>query len=126
MLSAQRIDGIPPVDWMRSSDADWSVLAGHLPPAAAIAPDVGRQIEIRLKYAGYIARQDRQIARFAQMEQKQIPLSVDYAKVVGLRNEARQKLSKFTPHSLGQALRISGITPADVAVLAIHLDRLRA
>jgi tRNA uridine 5-carboxymethylaminomethyl modification enzyme len=60
------------------------------------------------------------------MEQKLIPTSLDYAAVVGLRNEARQKLSKFTPRSLGQALRISGITPADVTVLAVHLSRGRA
>ena len=57
------------------------------------------------------------------MESKLIPSSLDYTAVIGLRNEARQKLTKFTPRSLGQALRISGITPADVTVLAIHLDR---
>ncbi|MGA3065905.1 MAG: tRNA uridine-5-carboxymethylaminomethyl(34) synthesis enzyme MnmG, partial [Tepidisphaeraceae bacterium] len=80
-------------------------------------------LEIRLKYKGYIARQDRQIERMAHMEEKLIPATVDYSAVVGLRNEAKQKLSKFTPRSLGQALRVSGITPADVTVLAIHLDR---
>ena len=80
-------------------------------------------MEIRHKYEGYIARQDRQIERMAKMETKLIPGSIDYTAVVGLRNEARQKLSKFTPRSLGQALRISGITPADVTVLAIHLDK---
>ena len=89
----------------------------------AIAPDIARQLEIRFKYEGYIARQDRQIERFAQMEAKLIPASIDYQAVIGLRNEARQKLAKFTPRSLGQALRISGITPADVTVLAIHLER---
>jgi tRNA uridine 5-carboxymethylaminomethyl modification enzyme len=57
------------------------------------------------------------------METKLIPLSIDYQRVIGLRNEARQKLHKFSPRSLGQALRISGITPADVTVLAIHLER---
>ena len=57
------------------------------------------------------------------MEQKLIPASLDYGRVVGLRNEAKQKLAKVTPRSLGQALRISGITPADVTVLAIHLNR---
>jgi tRNA uridine 5-carboxymethylaminomethyl modification enzyme len=82
-------------------------------------------VEVRVKYSGYIARQDRHIERFAQMEQKLIPPWVDYATVVGLRNEARQKLTKFTPRSLGQALRISGITPADVTVLAVHLERGR-
>ena len=88
-----------------------------------MSSDVGRAIEVRAKYEGYIARQDKQIERFARMEHKLIPPSLDYANVVGLRNEARHKLAKFTPRSLGQALRISGITPADVTVLAVHLER---
>ena len=75
------------------------------------------------KPEGYIARQDRQIEKFAQLESRLIPPTTDYSRVVGLRNEARQKFSKFNPRSLGQALRISGITPADVTVLAIHIDR---
>jgi tRNA uridine 5-carboxymethylaminomethyl modification enzyme len=90
---------------------------------ASLGDDVGRLIEIRAKYEGYIARQDRAIERFSQLETKLIPPSLNYATVVGLRNEARQKLTTFTPRSLGQALRISGITPADVTVLAIHLHR---
>jgi tRNA uridine 5-carboxymethylaminomethyl modification enzyme len=89
----------------------------------AVAPEIAHLVEIRTKYAGYIARQDRQIERFAKLEMKLIPDNIDYASVIGLRNEARQKLSMFTPRSLGQALRISGITPADVTLLAIHLER---
>jgi tRNA uridine 5-carboxymethylaminomethyl modification enzyme len=117
-------DGVAAIDWLRRSDSDWPTLAaGCGALAAAVAPAVGRQIEIRLKYQGYIARQDKQIERFAQMETKLIPVWVDYGRIAGLRNEARQKLAKFTPRSLGQALRISGITPADVAILAIHLSR---
>jgi tRNA uridine 5-carboxymethylaminomethyl modification enzyme len=123
LLLGARIDGIPAPDWLRRSESTWSTLVEKLPAAVPIPPAVGRQIEIRIKYEGYIHRQDRQIERFAQMEGKLIPQWVDYAKVVGLRNEAKQKFTKFTPYSLGQALRISGITPADVAVLAIHLDR---
>ena len=69
--------------------------------------------------------QIRAIERFAKLENKLIPPATDYAAVVGLRNEARQKLIKFTPRSLGQALRISGITPADVTLLAVHLERSR-
>jgi tRNA uridine 5-carboxymethylaminomethyl modification enzyme len=99
------------------------MLAEKHEPLAGVPRDVGRLVDIRAKYEGYIARQDKQIERFAQMEQKLIPGNLDYAAVVGLRNEARQKLSKFTPRSLGQALRISGITPADVTVLAVHLSR---
>ena len=86
---------------------------------------MSRLVEIRTKYSGYIARQDRQIERFAKLETKLIPTDIDYASVVGLRVEARQKLTRFTPRSLGQALRISGITPADVTLLGIHLDRKR-
>jgi tRNA uridine 5-carboxymethylaminomethyl modification enzyme len=76
-----------------------------------------------VKYEGYIVRQDKDVQRMASMETKLIPADLDYAGVTGLRNEARQKLARFTPRSLGQALRLSGITPADVTVLAIHLGR---
>ena len=81
---------------------------------------------MQIKYTGYIARQDRQIERFSKLEAKLLPPSMDYAAVAGLRNEAKQKLTRFTPHSLGQALRISGITPADITLLAIHLDRRKS
>ncbi len=87
-------------------------------------PSIARRMEIAEKYEGYIARQDRQIERFAKLEAKLIPPTLDYSRVTGLRNEARQKLSKFTPRSLGQALRISGITPADATLLAVHLERM--
>ena len=98
----------------------WS---SSVPAAVAIDPQIGRQIEIRVKYAGYIARQDKAIERFSKLETKLIPSSINYATVSGLRNEALQKLTKFTPRSLGQAMRISGITPADVTLLAVHLER---
>jgi tRNA uridine 5-carboxymethylaminomethyl modification enzyme len=126
LLGAQRIGDAPALDYLRRSEVTWPQFTEKLPTAANIAPDIGWQIEIRVKYQGYIARQDRQIERFAKMETKLIPPTLDYAAVSGLRNEARQKLSKFTPRSLGQALRISGITPADVTLLAVHLDRARS
>jgi tRNA uridine 5-carboxymethylaminomethyl modification enzyme len=111
------------VDQLRRSDATWETVCAHSPTAEAIPPGVAARIEAQVKYEGYIARQDREIERMAEMETKLIPDALDYAHVTGLRNEARQKLSRFTPRSLGQALRISGITPADVTVLAIHLTR---
>ncbi len=123
LLRTARIDGVAASDWLKRPGADWSKLVAEYPPAAAIPPDIAWLLEIQIKYEGYIARQDRQIERFAAMETKLIPTSLDYANVVGLRTEARQKLGKFNPRSLGQALRISGITPADVTVLAIHLTR---
>ncbi len=122
-LQQQRLGDGTAVDYLRRSEIDWPKLIEAVPAAATIEKNIGRQIEIRVKYAGYIARQDRAIERFAKMETKLIPASMDYATVTGLRNEALQKLKKFTPRSLGQALRISGITPADVSLLAVHLER---
>ncbi len=120
-LAASRVQGIPATDWLRRPENNWAGLCEIVPTLAAIPSTVGRLIDVRVKYAGYIARQDKAIERFAKMETKLIPSEFDYARVSGLRNEARQKLVKFTPRSLGQALRISGITPADVMILAVHL-----
>jgi len=119
LLQSVRIDGLSGLEYLKRADVNWK----DLPGIESISPQIGFRVEIAVKYEGYIARQDRQIERFAQLENKLIPASLDYARVKGLRNEAIAKLSKFTPRSLGQALRISGITPADVTVLAIHLDR---
>ena len=84
---------------------------------------MGALVEVRVKYAPYIERQGKQIERFAKLEEKLIPPWVDYAQVTGLRTEAKVKLAQFTPRSIGQALRISGITPADVTLLAIHVEK---
>lgn len=80
------------------------------------------QVEIEIKYEGYIERQRRQVAQFQKMEQKLIPDDIDYDDVSSLRLEARQKLKEFLPRSVGQASRISGVTPADVSVLLIYLE----
>ena len=85
--------------------------------------DIWRQVEIDLKYEGYIRRQEDSIARARRAETKQIPPTIDYASVHGLRMEARQKFTTIRPATLGQAGRISGITPADIALLAIHLEK---
>lgn len=81
------------------------------------------QIELNLKYAGYIERQTSEVAKLSHIEDTIIPSNFDYATVHGLRNEARQKLSQHRPHSLGQALRISGVSPADISILMIALSR---
>jgi tRNA uridine 5-carboxymethylaminomethyl modification enzyme len=85
--------------------------------------DIWRQVEIDLKYEGYIRRQEDSIARARRAETKQIPPTIDYESVHGLRMEARQKFTTIRPATLGQAGRISGITPADIALLAIHLEK---
>jgi tRNA uridine 5-carboxymethylaminomethyl modification enzyme len=120
---AQMLRELRAEDILRRPETDWSEVTARWPALSAIDPAIAVLLQIRAKYEGYIARQDRDIERFAKLESKLIPAATDYLRVVGLRNEAKQKLAKFTPRSLGQALRISGITPADVTVLAIHLDR---
>ena len=93
-------------------------------------PDIGRaakeQAEIEIKYAGYIEKQRQQIAKFEKLEQKQLPADIDFASLDGLRIEARQKLAQVRPVSLGQAARISGVSPADISVLMIHLAKMDA
>ena len=76
-----------------------------------------------MKYAGYIARQQKQVEEFAREESRLLPEAIDYLSIQGLRVEARQKLSEIRPLSIGQASRISGVSPADIAVLLIWLEQ---
>jgi tRNA uridine 5-carboxymethylaminomethyl modification enzyme len=81
------------------------------------------QIEIQIKYEGYIRKQLEQVERFNKIEKKLIPLDVDYYQITGLRNEAKQKLDQIKPASIGQASRISGVSPADISVLLVYLEQ---
>lgn len=89
----------------------------------AMDPRVARQAEIRIKYEGYIERQEREVAAFKSTENKKIPADLNYDEVPSLRIEARQKLKEFRPETVGQASRIAGVSPADVAVLLVWLKR---
>ena len=82
-----------------------------------------RRVETEIKYAGYIDKQRREVERFASMESKKLPEDIDYSAIKGIRLEAAQKLQKFRPQSIGQASRISGISPADISVLLVYLSR---
>ena len=86
-----------------------------------MSPEVGRQIEIQVKYDGYIQRQMQDIKQFQNLERIKLPEDLNYQHLSGLSNEVKQKLSEIRPFSLGQASRISGITPAAISVLMIHL-----
>ena len=92
-------------------------------PNLSLPEDVQQQVEIQIKYAGYIARDVEQIQRFTKLEEKQLPNWIDYEKVPSLRFESRQKLIRYRPDSIGQASRISGVTPADIAILLIWLKK---
>jgi len=84
---------------------------------------VREQVEISIKYEGYISRQQRQLDELVRMDEHLIPVDIDYNELHGLRIEARQKLSAVRPRSLGQAMRISGVSPADAAALMLFLKR---
>jgi tRNA uridine 5-carboxymethylaminomethyl modification enzyme len=88
-----------------------------------LAQEVIEQVEISLKYEGYIVRQEGEVAKLKNVEEKQIPDWLDYAKIPSLRTEARQKLTKIRPATLGQASRISGVTPSDVGLLMVWLKQ---
>jgi len=88
-----------------------------------LTADITEQVEITVKYQGYIDRQTRQVAEMAKLEHRPLPADIDYLSIHGLRLEARQKLDKIRPLNLGQASRISGVSPADVTALMIYLER---
>ncbi|MHC4696057.1 MAG: tRNA uridine-5-carboxymethylaminomethyl(34) synthesis enzyme MnmG [Planctomycetota bacterium] len=117
------VDGVPLPVWMRRPEADLGVLADALPRSIGevFCCDALEQALIEAKYSGYVDRQARQIKRFRRLESMLIPEQVDYISMAGLRLEARESLARVGPRTLGQAARISGINPADITVLWIHL-----
>ena len=105
-------------------EGDYRVLAAvfDLPP---LADDVREEVEIMARYDGYIRKQEEQIARMERLEARRIPADTDYAAIGSLRLEAAEKLSAVRPRSIGQASRISGVSPADISVLLVYLERAR-
>jgi tRNA uridine 5-carboxymethylaminomethyl modification enzyme len=93
------------------------------PPPELLSPSAAEQVEIQSKYEGYIRRQLQQVERFSTMEQKNIPVDMDYDAITGLGSEVKQKLSQVRPVSLGQASRISGVTPAAISLLMVALEK---
>lgn len=91
--------------------------------AAGQPPQWLRQVELDVKYEGYVARQERQIARFQKLESRLIPAGFDYDSIPGISNESREKLNEIRPHSLGQASRVPGVRNSDIAILMVALDR---
>src|SRR5262249_49208361 len=110
--------------WLRRAEVTWEQLCDMAPRLreAGYPRSVVEQVVLEAKYAGYIQRQADQVERFQRLESKPIPVHFDYAAVHQLRAEAREKLSRVRPGNLGQASRISGLCPADLAVLLIYLD----
>ncbi len=119
--------GVTLADLIRRPELDYEKVA-ELDPEREIyakdtVPDVIEQIDIELKYEGYIQRQQKQVDNFRRVESRKLDEDIEYSEIEGLRIEAGQKLDKFKPHSIGQASRISGVTPADISVLLIWLSK---
>jgi len=123
-LKTLKHDGQNLAERLRRTDTTWRNLTTLAPELAAweTTPEVVEQVELEAKYSGYIDRQAADVERFKKMEGRCIPDAFDYAGVPQLRTEAKEKLAKIRPISLGQASRVSGITPADLAVLLFYLD----
>jgi tRNA uridine 5-carboxymethylaminomethyl modification enzyme len=123
-LCRHSYEGLPLDAWLRRTEISWSDLCERHPALRQWDqyPEVVEQVCLEAKYGGYIQRQAAEIERFRKLENKSIPPHFDYFAVPQLRNEAREKLSRIRPSSLGQASRISGITPADLAVLLFYLE----
>ena len=110
-------------DLLRRPQVSYADIAPFDQDRPALPAAVTEEVEIQIKYAGYLARQEKQVEEFRQAESRQLPADTDYNAIAGLRLEARQKLSDIRPMSIGQASRISGVSPADIAVLLIYLEQ---
>ncbi len=121
--SARVVSSARLCDLLRRPELDYDMLAPFDRSRPELPEEVKRQVEIRVKYEGYLQRQERQIEEFHREESRLLPETIDYAAISGLRLEARQKLAEIQPRSIGQASRISGVSPSDIAVLLIWLER---
>lgn len=116
---------VPMIQLLRRSEvgyADLMVMDGEMDPGD---PEVTHQVEVQIKYQGYIDRQLQEVEKFKRLEARRIPEEIDYGAIPGLSNEVRQKLSVVRPISIGQASRISGVTPAALSILLVYLERRR-
>lgn len=126
LLDELRMEGNTVTKYLRRPDVTWSDICVAHPQLDDISPEVAWQVECDVKYAGYIARQDVEIERHKRLADKRIPDSMDYESLTQLRNEAREKFAKVRPINVAQASRISGVTPADIALLMSHLEGKRS
>ena len=123
--TAATSSGVSLASLVRRPQLDYECLAPLDKGRPALPAAVCEQVEISLKYEGYIKRQMKQVEEFRKMESRRLPEDIDYLSIGGLRIEARQKLDKIRPQNFGQASRISGVSPADIAALMIYIDQRR-
>ena len=124
-LSTHQLGDVTLQKYLRRPEITWDDVLHAYPALSAVPPDVGEQVAFDIKYEGYVARQDISIARQRRLADKRIPNTIDYSMIHHLRMEACEKFAQFRPENLDQAGRISGITPADIAVLLTHIEHPR-
>ena len=112
-------------DLIRRPELDYEKLAPIDLNRPDLSAEVTEQVNILIKYDGYISRQISQVKKFKRLENRKLPDNFDYNQISGLRIEAQQKLNEFQPLNIGQASRISGVTPADISVLLVYLEQLK-
>ncbi len=122
LLDMTNVEGMPLSKLLRRPEASWQDAVAKVPELAGVEAQLAQHVVYDLKYAGYVARQQTEVDRQSRLAEKRIPESFCYDSIVHLRAEAREKLTRVRPRNLSQASRISGITPADVALLIVHLD----
>lgn len=118
--------GVKLIDLLKRSELNYEMLAEIDKDRPKLSEEVAEEVEIQVKYEGYIKLQEAQVEKFKKLEKKTIPEDIIYSDIKGLRLEARQKLDKIRPLSIGQASRISGVSPADVNVLHIYIEQEKA
>ena len=125
MNSTPIASGVKLKDLLKRPEIDYDSLREIDDNMPNLSFAVREQVSIAIKYEGYIKRQIAQVEQFKKLEKRKIPKDIDYEKIEGIRIEARQKLNKVKPESVGQASRIEGVSPADISVLLIYLESLK-
>jgi tRNA uridine 5-carboxymethylaminomethyl modification enzyme len=124
-LAAHRVEGVTLADLLKRPEVGWADCVARAPTLAAVSRDAATQIENDIRYAGYVALDRERLERQRKHAERPIPEGFDYAGVRHLRAEAREQLDRIRPRTLGQAGRVSGITPADLALVLLHLEGTR-
>jgi tRNA uridine 5-carboxymethylaminomethyl modification enzyme len=124
--STELKSGINLAELIKRPELDYDMTAELDVKRPVLSDEVKEQVNIHLKYDGYIKRQLQQVKQFKKLEGKRIPEDIDYSQINSLRKEAVQKLTLYQPLSIGQASRISGVSPADIAVLLVYLEQKKA
>ena len=123
--SSKLSTGVKLAELLRRTELTYEALKEIDEERPELTEEVTKEVEIEVKYKGYIKLQEQQVEKFKKLEKKLLPNDIDYEKIKGLRLEARQKLNKIKPNSVGQASRISGVSPADISVLLIYLEQMK-